>query len=279
MSEENLTNRLAVCSWSLRPADAADLVAKVLSTGLRRVQIALDPIRSAPEKWKDVSTLCQENGIELVSGMFGAIGEDYSSLESIRRTGGVVPDETWPDNLANITANAAIAETLGLKLVTFHAGFLPHGENDPRFSVLIERIRKLADLFAANQADLGFETGQERADTLRLFLNRLERPNAGVNFDPANMLIYNMDDPIEALRTLAPHLKQCHIKDAVRPKEGGTKGREILVGDGEVNWPDFFRTLREIDYAGHLVIEREQGNQRVEDVRHAAALVRKAAAG
>ncbi len=273
MNETSPQNRLAVCSWSLRPTDAADLVAKLESTGLPRTQIALDPIRAAPDAWGDLADLCREKGVELVSGMFGAIGEDYSSLESIRRTGGVVPDETWSGNLTNITANAAIAESLGLKLVTFHAGFLPEQEDDPKFTVLIDRIRQLADLFGERGMNLGFETGQERAGTLNHFLDRLERSNVGGNFDPANMLIYNMDEPVEALRALAPRLLQCHIKDAVRPTGTGTKGGEVLAGEGEVNWPEFFAALLEVGYGGPLVIEREKGDRRVEDVRHAAALV------
>ena len=36
----------------------------------------------------------------------------------------------------------------------------------------------------------------------------------GVNFDPANMLLYDKGDPIEALRLLGPWVRQVHIKDA-----------------------------------------------------------------
>jgi hypothetical protein len=55
----------------------------------------------------------------MVSGMFGTVGEDYSSIESIRRTGGLVPDDTWDENWENAQENADLAQQLGLKLVTF----------------------------------------------------------------------------------------------------------------------------------------------------------------
>ncbi|MGO8931831.1 MAG: arylsulfatase [Limisphaerales bacterium] len=44
MKSNSLTERLAVCSWSLQPASPADLVAKLESTAIRRVQLALDPL-------------------------------------------------------------------------------------------------------------------------------------------------------------------------------------------------------------------------------------------
>ena len=36
MKNNSLTERLAVCSWSLQPANPADLAAKLESTGIRR---------------------------------------------------------------------------------------------------------------------------------------------------------------------------------------------------------------------------------------------------
>jgi sugar phosphate isomerase/epimerase len=111
----------------------------------------------------------------------------------------------------------------------------------------------VADLFAEFGLDLGLETGQETAEALSEFLETLERPNVGVNFDPANMILYDKGDPIEALRTLGPWLKQCHIKDANRTRKTGTWGDEVAVGSGEVDWPSFFRALREVGFYGLFV--------------------------
>jgi sugar phosphate isomerase/epimerase len=164
---------------------------------------------------------------------------------------------------------ADIAQKLGLKLVTFHAGFLPHKEGDPRFGTLLQRIGMIADLFAGKGIDLGFETGQETAETLGAFLQKLDRRNAGVNFDPANMILYDKGDPIAALQTLGPWLKQCHVKDAVKTKIPGAFGREVPVGAGEVDWRAFLRTLDKLHFGGNLAIEREAGEQRADDIRAA----------
>ncbi len=142
-------------------------------------------------------------------------------------------------------------------------------ESDPTFAKLVDRIEKIAGAFAVHGISLGFETGQESAETLAAFLHQLNRPDVGVNFDPANMLLYDKGDPIEALKTLAPWLKQCHIKDARRTQVPGTWGEEVTVGTGEVDWTAFLATLDALNYQGDLCIEREAGNQRVADIRAA----------
>jgi sugar phosphate isomerase/epimerase len=275
MKNNSLTERLAVCSWSLQPTNPADLAAKLESTGVRRVQLALDPLRDAPKVWGKTAALFRQKGITTVSGMFGCVGEDYSSLETIRVTGGLAPDATWEQNWTNILTTAALAQQLGLKLVTFHAGFLPHEEKDPSFAKMLRRLAETADVFQAAKIAVGLETGQETAPALVRLLRKLNRPNVGVNFDPANMILYDKGNPIAALRVLGPWIRQVHIKDARRTKVPGTWGEEVAAGTGEVDWPAFFATLRELNYTGDFVIEREAGSQRVADIRAAKEMMAK----
>jgi sugar phosphate isomerase/epimerase len=134
-------------------------------------------------------------------------------------------------------------------------------------------METIASIFAEKHIDLALETGQETADTLRSFLETLGCPNVSVNFDPANMLLYGKGDPIEAMRTLGPWIRQVHIKDAIRTKTPGTWGEEVVAGTGEVDWKAFFSVLADIGYTGDLCIEREAGGQRVEDIATARKLV------
>jgi L-ribulose-5-phosphate 3-epimerase len=269
------SQRLAVCSWSLQPTDPQDLISKLQETGVRRVQLALDPLREEPAVWGKSPELLRQAGLHIVSGMFGCVGEDYSTLDTIRVTGGLAPDATWARNWNNIQATADLAKKLGLKLVTFHAGFLPHEESDPNFAKLKQRLGQTADIFQARGVALGLETGQETSSVLFDVLHKLARPNVGVNFDPANMLLYDKGDPIVALRKLGHWVRQVHVKDARRTKVPGTWGEEVVAGTGEVDWPVFFATLRQMGFQGDLCIEREAGVQRVADIRAARELVEK----
>jgi len=275
LSASSLLQRLGVCSWSLQPASPQQLAAQFREIGLSSVQLDLDPLREQPEVWGDVQKVLAGEGIRVVSGMFRCVGEDYSTLESIRVTGGLVPDDTWEQNWRNAQATAANAAKLGLKFVMFHAGFLPHDPKDPNFGKLIDRVRKVAQIFADQGITLGCETGQESAAALAEFLKHLNAPNVAINFDPANMLLYANGDPIEALRVVGRYVKGVHVKDAIKTRVPGTWGEEVVVGTGQVDWPAFFRTLLDVGFDGWMCLEREAGNQRVADIRSGKAFVQK----
>jgi L-ribulose-5-phosphate 3-epimerase len=261
--------RPGVCSWSLRPQSPADLVDAVRTCGLSAVQLALDPVRTNAWPLAVTRAALADAGIEILSGMMEMAGEDYSSLESIRVTGGVRPAETWAVNLAAAAGNAQVAEQLGLDLVTFHAGFLPHETSDPERRVMIERLRTIAEVFAEHGVAVALETGQESAETLVAVLEAIGRDDVGVNFDPANMILYAMGDPVAAIERLGPFVRQIHVKDALPTTEPGTWGTEVPVGEGAVDWTAFLAAASVHAPRARLVIEREAGEQRATDVRTA----------
>jgi sugar phosphate isomerase/epimerase len=266
-------HRLGACSWSLRAEKLDDLCALVREVGVPHVQLGLDPVARGAWTVAEVRAAFDAAGLTIRSGMMGTIGEDYTTLDTIRETGGVRPTRHWEANLAHANACADAARELGLDLVSFHAGFLPHEADDPERAVLVDRLRQVADAFAARGVRVAFETGQETAETLLGVLDEIGRESVGVNFDPANMLLYAMGDPVEALRLLAPRVFQVHIKDAVRTEVPGTWGAEVPVGTGEVDWSAFFEVLRAAGLGVDLMIEREAGDARVADMRTARGLL------
>ena len=267
MSSQNTQSspRLAVCEWSLQAQNLDELLGQLSTIGIRHVQLALDPLLSNSETCASLESLFAKNNITIISGMLRCAGEDYSTLESIRLTGGIVPDATWEENLGNYRKGVEIAARLGLKLITIHAGFLPH-KTDPGYQKLKDRLLAVDALFASKNIALGLETGQETAEELAELLRDLDSKNIGVNFDPANMILYGKGEPVAAVRMLAPWLRQLHLKDARHTKVPGTWGDEVPLGEGDVNWPGFFEALRELNYTGDMAIEREAGSQRVADI-------------
>ncbi len=280
-----------VCSWSLQPNSPADLVAKVKSCGLSRVQLALGTLCDlAAREWSvdAVRDAFAAGKIEIISGMLAAVGEDYSTLETIKHTGGFLPDEHWLTNRRMAISHAAVAAELGLSLVTTHVGFLPHDTTLAADRALrarmIDRISEVAGIFASKGVALALETGQEAAPTLVDVLQELNERLAasstptkvGVNFDPANMILYGMGEPVESLMTLAPWVRQIHIKDATpntNPALHGGWGSEVPAGTGAVDWGRFFKVVKERLAGVNLVIEREAGDDRVGDVKAAVRLL------
>jgi len=158
-------------------------------------------------------------------------------------------------------------------LVTFHAGFLPPAESHPAFAKMLQRLGEVANIFMEQNVLLCLETGQESAQELAGVLHKLNHRNIGVNFDPANMILYDKGDPVQALSVMAPWVRQVHIKDARRTKIPGTWGEEVPVGTGEVDWRGFFSAFKQLNSSVNLVIERESGDSRIADIRTARAVV------
>ncbi len=261
--------RLAVCSWSLEPTSPRDLVEKVRACGLTAVQLALDPVRRG--EWGEAETIeaLRAAEIDIVSGMMAPAGEDYSTLETIRETGGVRPEATWPENRRASEENAALAERLGLPLVTLHAGCAPR-ERDG----FVSRLREVCGLFMSRGVRVAFETGQETADGMLGLVDQLRDLRVAVNFDPGNVILYGQGDPIEAMRTLLPRIAQCHMKDATATRVPGEWGEEVRAGAGEVDWRRFFELHAAHAPSVDVVIEREAGASRVEDVCAAVDIAR-----
>ena len=263
-----MSRRLGICSWSLRPESPLELIDSTKQCGLSCVQLAIVPLLEDPA-WQDAAILLHDAEVEIISGMLETVGEDYTSLASIATTGGVRPDGSWPATWERANGVAQIAEEMKLPLVTMHAGFLPKSEDAER-STMIDRLRQLGDLFGASGIDLAFETGQETGDVLVEVLQELSHPSIGVNFDPANMILYNKGNPIEAMEKLASWIKQIHIKDAVVTEVEGEWGSEVPMGTGEVDWESF---LAAVPKGVDLVIEREAGEDRITDIKTAITLL------
>lgn len=268
---------LAVCSWSLRPHSPTHLVQQIRATGLSAVQLALDPL--ARGDWKEDETFhhLRRAGIRVVSAMLAPAGEDYSTLETIRATGGVRSESAWPATrkAAEQVADICARHTIGL--CTFHAGHVP--ADAPERADMIARLAEVCRSFHSRGVDVAFETGQETpADQQRVLADLRSALGAsdrrvGLNFDPANIILYGVGDPVAAFDALKADVAQIHVKDALRTKAPGTWGTETPAGDGDVPWPAFLAAVHAAHPGIPLVIEREGGERRIADAIRARELL------
>jgi len=208
------------------------------------------------------------SGIEVSATCVGFPGEDYSSIARIARTGGYVPDGDWPQRYERTVKVRDITAGLGVKMMTTHIGFVPHDAGTAAYRTLRERMQKIADCLAEKNVTLTMETGQEPADVLLPFIADVGRTNIKVNFDPGNVILYGIGDPVEAAEKLAPYIVHMHCKDAIASDQPGvTWGREVPLGQGQARLGEVIRTLKARGYRGPLIIEREAGPDRVGDIR------------
>ena len=263
--------RIGVCSWSWR-LPLKDVAVEMEKAGVKGIHLALGPFIAPDERHgaaesaetlEFVKAKVASGEWVLMSTMVGTVGEDYSTLESIRKTGGIVPDQHWEANKKIVTAGAKLTKELGCKYMSTHAGFLD--ENDPKaLAKYVERVSWMRDECRKYGVTLILESGQETAAELARFMSKVR--GIGINFDPANMVLYAKGKPMAALRTLSPWIRQVHVKDARETKVPGTWGEEVPWGEGEVGGRTFVEALERRGFKGNYVVERESGESRAADI-------------
>lgn len=212
--------------------------------------------------------------LSVVTAFTGFEGESYASIPVCARTVGFVPAETRQERERRSYEVSDFARALGIPGLATHIGCLPEDRDHPDYAAVLALVRRICDHCEANGQTYALETGQEPAGALLEFLRAVDRPNIGINFDPANMILYGSGEPMEALDALKAHLITVHCKDGTWPEEPGEWGRETPLGDGDVGMGRFIEALKQAGYAGPLTIEREiVGEEQREDIRGAIALL------
>ena len=192
--------------------------------------------------------------------LFGVYnGESYADIPAVQQTVGFIPPATRQEREARSIAIVDLAAEMGVPGFATHIGFVPEDAGSADYQAVLAMVRRIADHAAKHGITFALETGQETAESLLAFLIAVERDNVGVNFDPANMILYGTGDPIEALEVVGPHLITVHAKDGIWPDSDapGSLGREVALGEGKVDFPAFLAILHKFGYEGPLFIERE----------------------
>jgi sugar phosphate isomerase/epimerase len=267
---------IGVCSWSLQVKSVPELKRFLDRLGIDVVQIACgDPHHASWDEGDAMPSAAKSAGFRMSGAMLGFPGEDYTTPQTIEKTGGFGDPATRPERLERFKWGLRRTRELGLSDLMLHAGFIPE-VGDPGRKPFLDTLAQVVDLARREGVTVAFETGQETASLLRRTLDDLKAPSLKVNFDPANMLLYDKDDPIRAVELLAPDIRSVHVKDAHRPKQKGAWGDEVPLGKGQTNTKLFVKTLKKVGYRGPLCIEREVGDQqeRFSDIEHGVRFLR-----
>jgi sugar phosphate isomerase/epimerase len=272
---------VGVCSWSLQVKNVLELKTFLGRLGTDVVQIACgDPHHASWEEGDDLPAFAKAAGFRMTGAMLGFPGEDYTTPQTIQHTGGFGNPATRAERLERLSWALDRTRLLGLTDLMLHAGFIPE-PGDPDRRSFLDTLGQVSALAQGRRVTIAFETGQETADLLRRTLDELKCANLKVNFDPANMLLYDKGDPLRAVEVLGPDIRSVHVKDANRTRVPGTWGEEVPLGQGQVNIRAFLQTLKKVGYTGPLCVEREVGNQeeRFRDVAHGIAYIGECLAG
>lgn len=215
-----------------------------------------------PELWTDenaeiVKGLFEKHGVTISAFWCGWEGPKVWNFYEGQLTLGLVPQDFRAMRMKNLCDGANFAKKLGVTDVVTHMGFIPENPYDPNFATFCVAVRTVAQHLQENGQYLLFETGQETPVAMLRCFEEVGTDNLGVNLDTANLILYGKANPVDSLDVFGKYVRNIHAKDGFYPTNGHKLGKEVKIGQGKVDFPAFFRGLKELGYDSHVTIEYE----------------------
>lgn len=242
--------------------------------GITTCQLHISPECFSDEVAEEIISTCKSTGMEITAlvGMWSGPAE--WNFKNGPSTLGIVPVAFRFGRIKELIEYAKFANKLNVTDVCSHMGFIPENYTDSLYTDFIASAKYLAQNYKSLGINLNFETGQETPTTLARAIEDIGYDNIGINYDPANLLMYGKANPIDALEILGKYIKGVHAKDGLYPTNGYELGEETALGQGKVNFKEFLPLLLKHGYTGAITIEREiSGEQQQQDVILARDLI------
>src|SRR6266446_2505791 len=117
---------LGVCSWSLQVKSIPELARLLDRLGVNVTQVACgDPQHASWEEGDQMPAAARASGLMMTGAMLGFPGEDYTTPQTIKATGGFGNPADRPERLDRLKWALERTLALGLNDLMLHAGFLP----------------------------------------------------------------------------------------------------------------------------------------------------------
>lgn len=221
-----------------------------------------------------VNRMKKKYGVDITAFWCGWDGPVVWNFYDGQETLGLVPAAYRAGRLKTLLHGSDFAKQIGVRSLVTHVGFLPENPNERNYWDVIYALRHLAGKCRENGQYFLFETGQETPVTLLRAIQDMGCGNAGINFDPANLILYGKANPVDALDTFGQFIMGIHAKDGRYPTDGRHLGEEVPLGEGGVNYPVLIEKLKSMGYCGDITIEREiAGERQKEDILKAKKIL------
>src|SRR5256886_5639291 len=139
---------IGVCSWSLQVKSIPELKRLMDKLGVDVVQIACgDPHHAAWDEGDRLPEVARAAGFRMTGAMLGFPGEDYTSPQTIQKTGGFGDPATRAERLDRFRWALDRTCALGVADIMLHAGFLPE-PGAPDRKPFLDTLAKVSQLAA-----------------------------------------------------------------------------------------------------------------------------------
>jgi len=247
---------------------------RVLEVGIPTCQLACTAERMVDRiDPKALREAADQTGIEISSFFLLFEGQAFN-LKDGPATMGLVAPQHRKKRLGLAKRFSDLVREMEIDSITSHIGFIPDDEHDPIYTGFVGVMKQLASYCEDNGQIFCFETGQELPSTLKRTIIDVGTDNLGVNLDPANLILYGMANPLDAVEIFGEYVRGMHAKDGVWPNRDEVLGHETPLGQGAVKFNLLIPRLKAKGFKGPVTIEREiHGPQQKVDILKAKELL------
>jgi len=214
-----------------------------------------------------------KTGLRQIRKWLGDEGVVVSAV-SFRTRGGYSDPDRLEGRIAATKDALRLAHDLGAGLVLNHVGDIPAESTGPQWQLLVDVLADLAAFGEHVGATLCAEAGRGSPTDLARLLAALPAGSLACDLVTGALVVHG-HDPAAAVATLGHHVASVHATDAVAGAFAG-RGRAVVLGTGEVDFPAVFAALEERGYRGWIGLEpvdERSGREELADaVAHLASL-------
>lgn len=240
----------------------ADAARRITAIGYTGLELMADvphawPAYLLPEQKQSIRDVLDRHGLGLSNINAFMMHAVDDPRQKYWHPSWIEPDRHYRQIRVEHTKRAlTLARELGAANITTEPGgpVEPGSSWQEALVLFVETIRPVADHALREGVTLLVEPEPglliETADQFEEFLGRLDHPAVALNFDVGHAYCVG-DDPAGAFCQLQRFVRHVHVEDIAASRIHA----HLIPGDGAINLPAFFRTVRDSGYDGWLTVE------------------------
>ena len=178
--------------------------------------------------------------------------------------------------LSGLKQTLDFAYQLRVPIVVARVGAIPADKDSDDYKLLVDTLNEVARHGNRVGATLAITPTRDSASDLKELISKITDGPVGINFDPAVFAMCGRD-AIAAYREMHPYVLHVTARDGVRDIDGS--GQEVVLGRGDVDWPELIALLTEADYHGWVTVDRTSGADEFQDAARALTYLRTVSQG
>jgi sugar phosphate isomerase/epimerase len=197
---------------------------------------------------------------------------ELAALNVPVRRGLDVGDDLQP-RIERVRKSMLLASDLGARRIVVPSPKLPDDATAPRAQFMREALTAIGAFGDRVGCSAALEIGFDPAEKVKAYLASFDTGRLKVTYDPVNFLFHG-HDPLANLLPLAGLIEHVHARDA--RAAGLSRGlQEVPLGAGDIDWMALTATLQVLEFDGFLTVERDQGDDKLNDVTNGVKFLRR----